>query len=127
MDDFVIVAKSKKELYVGLDKIKKFISTELNLALAHSKTQIKKFDNNGKIDFVGFIHRPFHIDKRMSVVDRILNIRNPSYESINSYFGMCSKFTSTKTKQMIGKFAMKNGFTIDWKYRKAYRRKIDKK
>ena len=124
VDDFILFSRSKEPLYAALEGIKKLVET-LNLELAHSKTTITRFDRDvGKIDFVGNVHYPFHIQQRPSTLDtaleRIAEV-DDAHLTINSYLGLLRHHGAFCQRKCIGQVAMSKGHAVMADYSKAFR------
>jgi len=89
-DDFAILHESKEYLENILPKISDFLEKELKLSLHPDKVFMQTFSSG--IDFLGWVHFPYHRTPRASTKRRMLkNLRNnPKQGSLESYKGMLS-------------------------------------
>jgi len=89
-DDFVIVNKNKNYLESLLPEISKFLETQLKLTPHPDKIFIKTLSSG--VDFLGWIHFPFHRVPRTSTKRRMFkNLdKNRTKESLASYQGLLS-------------------------------------
>lgn len=89
-DDFVILHENKKYLENMLPKISEFLETHLKLSLHPDKVFIKTLASG--VDFLGWIHFPFHRIPRTSTKKRMFrNLKdNQKEESLSSYRGLLS-------------------------------------
>ena len=89
-DDFVILSEDKEYLKNLLGCIESFIEQNLHLSLHENKVYIKTYSSG--VDFLGWIHFPYHRQIRTSTKRKIL--RNTKYfpkpQTINSYRGLLS-------------------------------------
>ena len=87
-DDFVILSEDRGYLENLLSQIESFIEQELCLKLHEDKVCIKTYASG--VDFLGWIHFPYHRQIRTSTKKRI--IRNtkhfPTPQTVNSYRGL---------------------------------------
>ncbi len=100
-DDFVILSKSKDWLESLIPKIQLFLSEKLKLRLHPNKVSIKTLSSG--IDFLGWVHFPYHRVLRTSTKKRMLrNIENnPRPATIASYIGLLKHGNSYKLKKQI--------------------------
>ena len=84
-DDFVILSDDNKYLEEILPKITKFLEEKLKLTLHEDKLRMHTY-NNG-VDFLGWVHFPYHRVIRTSTKNKIIRMTKwyPKRETINSY------------------------------------------
>lgn len=87
-DDFVILSENKKYLEELLPKMQEFLRFRLGLTLHPDKVYIKTYASG--VDFLGWVHFPFHRQIRTSTKNKIL--KNTKYfprpQTVNSYRGL---------------------------------------
>lgn len=101
-DDFVILSESEEYLKSLLDSIKSFINQKLHLDLHDDKVFIKAYTSG--VDFLGWVHFPYHRQLRTSTKRKILrNTKHfPKRETINSYRGLLSHGSTYKVQKAAG-------------------------
>ncbi len=87
-DDFIILSKDKSYLVNIIPKISEYLEKELNLLLHPHKVFIKTLASG--VDFLGWIHFPYHRVLRTSTKRRMFKRLKQSHpkESIASYLGL---------------------------------------
>lgn len=87
-DDFVILDRDKKKLIDLIPFIENFLCDTLHLSLNQNKMCIKTLASG--IDFLGWVHFPYHRVLRTTTKKRMLKrIKDhPTFETISSYLGM---------------------------------------
>ena len=97
-DDFMILSDDKTYPQLLLPKIQMFLQDNLHLALHEDKVSIETYASG--VDFLGWVHFPYHRRLRTITKRRIIrNVRRyPRPETINSYRGLL-KHGSTYTIQ----------------------------
>ncbi len=87
-DDFVILSENKTYLEELLPNIRVFLSDNLHLSLHENKVSIQSYASG--VDFLGWIHFPYHRQIRAVTKRRILKNLSwyPRSETINSYRGL---------------------------------------
>lgn len=89
-DDFAILSDDKQYLENMLVKMDIFLKEKLKLTLHEDKVYIKTYASG--IDFLGWVHFPYH--RQMRTVTKRKMLRNlngyPKQETINSYRGLLS-------------------------------------
>jgi len=95
-DDFVILSENKDELKVYILEIQRFLKNRLSLSLHPNKIQIKTFASG--VDFLGWIHFPYHKVLRTTTKKRILRKirKKASSETMQSYLGLLSHGNTEK-------------------------------
>ena len=89
-DDFVILSEDKKYLENLLLKFHDFLNNNLRLELHPDKVYIKTYGSG--VDFLGWVHFPYHRQLRTTTKNRILkNMKGyPKMQAISSYRGVLS-------------------------------------
>lgn len=87
-DDFVVLSDNRKYLENTLLHIKIFLEEKLRLFLHKDKVFIKTYVSG--VDFLGWIHFPYHRQLRTATKRRIIKnmTRFPKRETVNSYRGL---------------------------------------
>lgn len=87
-DDFVVFSEDKKWLETILREMRRFLEEKLQLQLHPNKVSIKTLASG--IDFLGWVHFPSHRILRTTTRRRMMKslAREPSQETIASYFGL---------------------------------------
>jgi len=101
-DDFVIISDNKKHLNHLLFKIRRFLKNELKLALHENKIFIKTHASG--LDFLGWIHFPYHRQIRTTTKRKVIK-RLKSYprrQTIISYRGLLSYGNTYKLREQTG-------------------------
>ena len=100
-DDFVILSTDKKYLENLQRKISEFLEKELKLQLHPDKVFIKTIASG--VDFLGWVHFPYHRVLRTSTKRRMLkNLGdNPRKETIATYLGMLGHGDTFELKNKI--------------------------
>ena len=100
-DDFVILHNDKKYLEILTQSINKFLGEKLHLTLHPHKVFIKTYTTG--VDFLGWIHFPYHLQVRKTTKKRVLkNLKHyPRPETINSYRGLLNHGNTYKLKKEI--------------------------
>lgn len=100
-DDFVILHEDKNYLENMLPKIAEFLTMQLKLSLHPDKVFIKTLASG--VDFLGWIHFPYHRVPRTSTKKRMFrNLRdNQKEESLSSYRGLLSHGDTYELQQKI--------------------------
>lgn len=100
-DDFVILCENKRYLENILPKIAHFLGERLKLSLHPDKVFIKTVASG--VDFLGWVHFPYHRIQRTSTKNRMLRnlSKTSNQESIASYLGLLSHGDSHKLKTEI--------------------------
>jgi hypothetical protein len=100
-DDFVILHDDKKYLEDMLPKISEFLETRLKLSLHPDKVFIKTLASG--VDFLGWVHFPYHRIPRTSTKKRMLrNLKdNQKDGSLSSYRGLLSHGDTHELQQKI--------------------------
>jgi RNA-directed DNA polymerase len=101
-DDFVILSRDRDYLENILIEIKDFLKVNLRLELHPDKVFIKTLASG--VDFLGFVHFPYHRVLRTSTKRRMFrNLTENHYkeESVNSYLGMLKHGAGYKLGEMI--------------------------
>jgi hypothetical protein len=101
-DDFVILLDDKVCLEELILKIDKFLKQKLKLNLHPNKVSIKTFSSG--IDFLGFVHFPYHRILRTTTKRRMIkNIskKEVKSETIQSYLGLLSHGNCYHLKQKM--------------------------
>jgi len=102
-DDFVIIHEDKNYLENILPKISKFLETQLKLSLHPDKVFTKTLASG--VDFLGWIHFPYHRVPRTSTKKRMFrNLSdNPKKGSVTSYLGLLSHGDTHELRKKIYK------------------------
>lgn len=100
-DDFVFLSEDRKYLEEVLVDIEQFLLERLKLVLHDHKVSIQTFSSG--VDFLGWIHFPYHKQIRTTTKRKILrNIHKHSKpETISSYRGLLSHGDTYKLKRYI--------------------------
>lgn len=100
-DDFVILDNDKKYLEYLIPQISKFLKEGLHLSLHEDKVFIRKTTSG--IDFLGWVHFPYHRVLRTTTKRRIFKrLKNkPSRQSIASYLGLLTHGNTYKLINQI--------------------------
>jgi len=87
-DDFVILDKNKNSLENIIQLVADFLSCKLKLELHPDKTFVKTIASG--VDFLGWVHFPYHRTLRTSTKKRMLKRVNehPTAQTVASYLGM---------------------------------------
>lgn len=87
-DDFVVISDNKEYLINLLSEFSKYLENELSLSLNQNKVFIKPLFSG--IDFLGWIHFPYHRVLRTSTKRRMFKRlkQNHSAQSLASYLGI---------------------------------------
>lgn len=87
-DDFLILDTAKLYLEDLIPKISEYLEKELKLSLHPDKVYIKSFSSG--VDFLGWVHFPYHRVLRTSTKRRMFRKLKQKYikEMITSYFGL---------------------------------------
>ncbi|MDP2685220.1 MAG: reverse transcriptase/maturase family protein [bacterium] len=103
-DDFVILHESKHFLERILPAISKFLETRLKLSLHSGKVSIKTLASG--VDFLGWVHFPYHRVLRTSTKRRMLKKleQNATDAALASYLGLLSH---GNTRQLTNKIRNK--------------------
>jgi len=88
VDDFVILSESRKYLEDILPKLHQFLHARLRLTLHEHKVYIQTYDSG--IDFLGWVHFPYHRQIRTTTKRKIIRMMNgyPKRETVQSYRGL---------------------------------------
>ena len=102
-DDFAILSEDKKYLKKILIQIDNFLQKELKLELHPNKVFIKTIASG--IDFLGWIHFPYHRVLRTVTKNRMMKnlANNPKKGSVSSYLGMLKHGNAFKIRKDIEK------------------------
>lgn len=102
-DDFVILHENRDYVDGILPKISAFLELRLKLLLHPKKVFIKTFASG--IDFLGWVHFPYHRVLRTATKRRMLKrlSRNQTHEAIASYLGLLSHGNTHKLQTRIAK------------------------
>lgn len=100
-DDFVLLSQNKMWLEKQILKIRDFLKEKLHLEVHPSKLFLKTLFSS--IDFLGWVHFPYHRALRTKTKKRLLKkIReNPSQETIASYTGLLRHGDTYKIQRVI--------------------------
>ncbi len=100
-DDFVILSEDKKYLEALLFKFKDFLNDKLHLELHPDKVYIKTYGSG--VDFLGWVHFPYHRQMRTTTKKRILkNMAGyPKPQTVSSYRGVLSHGNTYKIQKQI--------------------------
>lgn len=100
-DDFAILHDDKKHLEDILPKISAFLKTKLKLSLHPDKVFIKTIASG--IDFLGWVHFPYHRVPRTSTKKRMFKklARSNNPCSKSSYLGLLSHGNTYRLRQKI--------------------------
>lgn len=100
-DDFVIMNESKQCLENLIPKISEFLENHLKLSLHPDKLYIKTLASG--IDFLGWIHFPYHRILRTSTKRRMFSRlkQNPTEDSVASYLGLLEHGNTYKLSKII--------------------------
>lgn len=87
-DDFVFLSPDREELLVALPKVSSFLQGTLHLDLHPDKVWLKTLASG--VDFLGWVHFPYHRILRTKTKKRMLKrlVKNPESATFNSYEGM---------------------------------------
>jgi len=101
-DDFVILSDKKEYLNNLLPKISLFLERELKLVLHENKVYIKTYASG--LDFLGWVHFPYHRNIRTSVKKKIIKkIKGyPMPQTVTSYHGLLGHGDTYKFQKQIG-------------------------
>lgn len=100
-DDFVFLSEDKKELNLILQYIVVYLNEKLKLSLHPDKVYIKTYGSG--VDFLGWVHFPYHRQLRTSTKRKIIkNMKgSPKPETVNSYRGIFSNGNTYKLRKTI--------------------------
>lgn len=100
-DDFVVLQNNKIDLESILPKISGFLEKKLKLQLHPDKVFVKTLASG--VDFLGWVHFPYHRVLRTSTKRRMLkNIKNNrKIESVQSYLGLLKHGDTYKLRKII--------------------------
>jgi len=101
-DDFAILSENKSYLVNIIPKISEYLEKELNLSLHPDKVYIKTLSSG--VDFLGWVHFPYHRVLRTSTKRRMFKRLNQSHpkESTSSYLGLLKHGNAYKlTKRVL--------------------------
>lgn len=102
-DDFVFLSDSKDDLELLCQKVEDFLTQHLKLTLHPDKCYIKTFASG--IDFLGWIHFPYH--KVLRTVTKKRMFRKLSEKNVSSYLGLLSHGNGHKIcKEIIEKLTI---------------------
>jgi retron-type reverse transcriptase len=103
-DDFVILSDDKKYLEKILPKLHIFLNEQLHLTLHEHKTYIKTYASG--IDFLGWVHFPYHRQIRTSTKKKIQRKLQgyPKPETVNSYRGLLRHGNTFDLQKRLGFF-----------------------
>ena len=98
-DDFIILADNKKYLVKLLPKIREFLAKELKLLLNEQKVFIKTYASG--IDFLGWIHFPYHRQIRTATKRRMIKRLHgcSKRETIIAYQGLLGHGNAYKLRK----------------------------
>jgi retron-type reverse transcriptase len=101
-DDFVIISDSRQYLNGLLPRIREFLAQELKLALNEHKVFIKTYASG--IDFLGWVHFPYHRQIRTTTKRRMIKRLqgHPKRETKISYRGLLSHGNTYKLRKRLG-------------------------
>ena len=88
-DDFVIFSSDKRRLEIILGEIRKFLAEKLALTLHPDKISISTIASG--VDFLGWIHFPYHHVMRTTTKKRMfknLKKKKGKFATIQSYLGL---------------------------------------
>ena len=87
-DDFVLFSQDKNYLYQILSTISTFLDSRLRLTLHPNKVSVQTVASG--VDFLGWVHFPYHITLRTSTKHRMLKKLNyvSKQATLSSYLGM---------------------------------------
>lgn len=108
-DDFLILSENKKYLQELIPKISVFLQNMLKLELHPKKVSIKTLASG--VDFLGWIHFPYHRIPRTSTKRRMFkNLKkNHSTETLISYLGLLSHGNTFKLSGKIKRQSVIDG------------------
>lgn len=100
-DDFVILSENRQYLSDLIPKLADFLETRLKLSLHPKKVFIKTLSSG--IDFLGWVHFPYHRVLRTTTRRRMLKRlkQNSSKETLASYLGLLKYGNSYKLIKRI--------------------------
>lgn len=98
-DDFVVMSSDKNELHLTLRYIVVFLKQKLKLELHPDKVFIQALSSG--VDFLGWVHFPYHKVLRTSTKRRILKGINE--KNLPSYLGMLKRGNAYKLQRTISK------------------------
>ena len=100
-DDFVVLSESKKYLKNVLIKFEQFLTEKLHLQLHPDKVYIKTYSLG--VDFLGWIHFPYHRVIRTSTKRKIIKSTKwyPRPSTINSYSGLLKHGNTYNLKKKL--------------------------
>lgn len=123
VDDFILMHESKEKLKEWLICIKNYLNI-INLKLNDKKTILQSIDRG--FDFVGHTIKPHaRFIKKSTYKTSIyrLNLSN-NQKTTNSYFGLIRQGrNSFNQRKEVAKISLRNGFSVDSKFTKVFRRK----
>lgn len=96
-DDFVFVSRSKSELEEIRQKVEDFLTTTLKLSLHPNKVFITTMYSG--IDFLGWVHFPYHRVVRTTTKKRVL--RRVNEKNVSSYLGLLSHGNTKKIQSIV--------------------------
>lgn len=101
-DDFVIIHENKNYLRNVIPKMSEFLESELKLSFHPDKIFVKT--SNSGMDFLGWIHFPYHRQIRTTTKRKILKKfkNNQEPETINSYRGLLNHGNTYKIQKKCG-------------------------
>ncbi|MFA6251418.1 MAG: reverse transcriptase/maturase family protein [Candidatus Paceibacterota bacterium] len=100
-DDFAIFSDSNKYLEELLPKMEIFLNEKMKLKLHENKVYIKTYASG--VDFLGWIHFPYHRQIRTSTKRKIIRKLKgyPKPETINSYHGLLGHGNTYKLRKKV--------------------------
>jgi len=100
-DDFVVLSNDKNYLENLIPQINGFLFEKLKLRLHPSKVSIKTL--NSGVDFLGWVHFPYHRVLRTTTKRRMIRriAESPTPETLNSYLGLLKHGNTRKLENSI--------------------------
>ncbi len=101
-DDFVILSEDRGKLVSFLPQIREFLHERLSLTLHPKKVSIETFASG--IDFLGWVHFPYHRTLRTSTKKRMFRAiqeNGVKNETVESYLGLLRHGTALKLRERI--------------------------
>lgn len=100
-DDFVLLSPNQSQLVEYITAIQSFLQDKLRLDLHPTKVHIRTLASG--VDFLGWVHFPYHRTLRTATKHRMLRrIReHATIETLQSYLGLLQHGNTHKVKQLI--------------------------
>ena len=100
-DDLVFLSPDQSQLVQYITAIQSFLPDKLCLTLHPKKVHIQTLASG--VDFLGWLHFPFHRDLRKTTKDRMIRRvqEHPVPETVQSYLGLLKHGNTHKVRQQV--------------------------